>query len=323
MSPQEARARLPQFVINDDETCILDPWAGYLESGLAVSYPAQMARRNGVRIMEHTPVTRVEDGSAGAKVVVHSGPMMFDRVVVAAGVWLGHLIPDIGRHTEVTRQQYVLIEVEDTKLFVGSAIPVWSFNTVGELWYGFPLLRGGYVKVSNDRAGEVVAPDDDRELTPEFVGWAMECLRERTPETAKGNVVGGSKCFFNNTPDDHFIIDWAPGSKQILIAGGGSSHGFKFGGSIGEGGGVIADALEEKPNRLGDLFRLGDRLSQGRRPRHKSEIPGYALSAKSGYREAGSRSSPGGGLPHRLSRTPRRMRNTRPSCPFPPGRSLE
>ena len=96
---------------------------------------------------------------------------------------------------------------------------------------------------------------------------------------AKGKVVGGSKCFFTNTPDDHFIIDWAPRSQRILIAGGGSSHGFKFGGSIGK---VIADALEEKANRLGDLFRLGDRLSQGRRPRHKSETPGFALSARSG-----------------------------------------
>ena len=104
LSPKEAGARFPQFVINDDETCIADPWAGYLESGLAVSYLAQMARRNGVRIMEHTPVVGVEDNSAGAKVVLDSGPLMFDRVVVAAGVWLGELIPEIGRHTEVGRK---------------------------------------------------------------------------------------------------------------------------------------------------------------------------------------------------------------------------
>ena len=41
-----------------------------------------------------------------------------------------------------------------------------------------------------------------------------------------------------------------------MVAGGGSGHGFKFGGSIGE---VIADAVEDKDNPLGRLFRFGER----------------------------------------------------------------
>ena len=64
--------------------------------------------------------------------------------------------------------------------------------------------------------------------------------------------------FNRNTPDHHFVIDWAPDSKRIMIAGCGSGHRFKFGGSIGP---VVADALEEKENPLGDLFRIGDRFS--------------------------------------------------------------
>ena len=60
-----------------------------------------------------------------------------------------------------------------------------------------------------------------------------------------------------NMADEQFIIDWAPGCERILIAGCGCGHGFKFGGSIGP---VIADALEDKPNELGDLFRIGTRL---------------------------------------------------------------
>jgi N-methyl-L-tryptophan oxidase len=64
-------------------------------------------------------------------------------------------------------------------------------------------------------------------------------------------------CLYENTPDRDFIIDWVPGSRRILVAGGGSGHGFKFGGSIGA---VIADALEEKANPLGDLFRIGKRF---------------------------------------------------------------
>ena len=274
LTPREARKLFPQFVIKDDELAVYDPWSGYLESGRAVSYMAQMAREEGVRILESTPVLRVEDGTAGATVVAESGPHVFDRVIVAAGVWTGRLLPQLGSGLAVTHQQMVLIEVENTDLFARGTMPVWSFNTSGELWYGFPLLREGYVKVSNDQVGEVVDADFDRRGTPEFVEWAMEFLCARIPEMAKGKVVDCLSCLFAITPDDHFIIDWAPGSQRTLVAGGGSSHGFKFGGSIGE---VIADALEEKHNPLGDPFRIGDRLSKGQRARQKSDVPGFAL----------------------------------------------
>ena len=58
------------------------------------------------------------------------------------------------------------------------------------------------------------------------------------------------------------MIDWVPGTQRILVAGGGSGHGFKFGGSIGA---VIADAVEDKDNPLGRLFRIGERLRAGDR----------------------------------------------------------
>ena len=58
------------------------------------------------------------------------------------------------------------------------------------------------------------------------------------------------------------MIDWAPGSQRVLVAGGGSGHGGKFGSSIGP---VIADAVEDKPNRFGDIFRTGMRFD--------SEVP--------------------------------------------------
>ena len=76
---------------------------------------------------------------------------------------------------------------------------------------------------------------------------------------AEGRVVGGRSCLYTTTPDDHFIIDLVPGYTKILVAGGGSGHGFKFGASIGP---VIADALEGKDNFLGLRFRIGSRLNK-------------------------------------------------------------
>jgi glycine/D-amino acid oxidase-like deaminating enzyme len=152
-------------------------------------------------------------------------------------------------------------------------MPCWSISPKNEFWYGFPLLREGYVKVANDRLGERVDPDVDRSLKPEFVDWAMDFLRYRIPVLGNGKVVGGRACLYTNSPDDNFIVDWAPGMQRILMAGGGSSHGFKFGAAIGP---IIADALEEKPNPLGDQFRIGKRLNLGLKSRQKANIPGFA-----------------------------------------------
>jgi glycine/D-amino acid oxidase-like deaminating enzyme len=150
-------------------------------------------------------------------------------------------------------------EPVDLDPFVAGTLPVWGVNPEEEGWYGHPLQRQGWVKVSNDLRGEVVDPDAHREATPDFLEQAREFVARRIPDLARGKLVGSRSCFYANTPDHDFVIDWAPGCSRILVAGGGSGHGFKFGGSIGP---VIADALEEKDNPLGRLFKLGNRLKE-------------------------------------------------------------
>ena len=40
----QARDRFPQFSYGDEDTCVFDPWAGYVASGQAVSDLARLAR---------------------------------------------------------------------------------------------------------------------------------------------------------------------------------------------------------------------------------------------------------------------------------------
>ena len=64
------------------------------------------------------------------------------------------------------------------------------------------------------------------------------------------------------------------------MATGGSGHGFKFGGSLGA---VIADAVEDVPNPLGDWFRIGDRFEGlADQTRAVMESRGYALTQGEG-----------------------------------------
>ena len=263
LSADEAGKRFPQLRFAASETCVFDPWAGYLESARAVGVMAGIARDGGCQVYASTPVTSVEEQAAGVEVEHGAGRDRFDRVVVAAGPWMGRLLPSVGAKVRVTRQQMLLIEPPDPRAFSGDRLPVWMIDEGGEGWYGFPLLRGGYAKIARDRLGEAVDPDSGRAGTEDFARDALEFMRRRLPGLAAGTVVEGRSCLYTNTPDDHFLIDRAPGSERIFVAGGGSGHGFKFGGALGP---VIVDAVEERLNPLGARFRIGNRLAASRDP---------------------------------------------------------
>jgi glycine/D-amino acid oxidase-like deaminating enzyme len=258
LSVAEARERFPQFAYDDRDTCVFDPWAGYIASGRAVLDLARLAREEGVTIQEETPAREVVETSNRAEIVLDCERLRFDRVVVAAGVWITRLVPSIGREFRPTFQQMAFFEPIDREQFAPGPLPAWSVDVETEGWYGHPLQAEGWVKVSNDLLGEAVDADAPRVATLEFLAAAREFVARRMPELARGRLVGSRACLYENSPDRHFVIDWAPGCQRILVAGGGSGHGFKFGGSIGD---VIADALEDKHNPLGEMFRVGRRFA--------------------------------------------------------------
>lgn len=261
LSAKEAGKRFPQLRFAAGEVCVYDPWAGYLESARAIGVMAGIASDEGCRLHSSTPVTSVEERASGVEVEHRGGRDRFDRVVVAAGPWVGRLLPSVGAKVRVTRQQMLLVEPPDPRAFSGDLLPVWMIDEDGEGWYGFPLLPGGYAKIARDRLGEAVDPDTDRAGTEAFARDALDFMRKRLPELATGVVVEGRSCLYTNTPDDHFLVDRVPGTERICVAGGGSGHGFKFGGALGP---VIVDAVEERPNPLGNRFRIGNRLAAAR-----------------------------------------------------------
>ncbi len=253
---EEARRRFPQFDLRPSDTLLEDTWTGYLRSGQAVADLAELAAAEGVQVHQQSPVEEVEERGEVC-VVCHGDTQVFDRAIVAAGAWVARLLPQLGPHLHLTRQQMAFFIPRDPELFT-RGFPIWSVLGENKAWYGFPLLQEGYVKVADDlKVEEVADPDIGRNPTDEFLAAARAFVDDRIPTLADAELVGGRSCLYTNTPDNHFVIDWVPGSQRVLVAGCGCGHGFKFGGSIGP---VIADALEEKDNSLGDLFRVGERF---------------------------------------------------------------
>ena len=41
-------------------------------------------------------------------------------------------------------------------------------------------------------------------------------------------------CMYTYSPDEHFVIDFHDGNKNVILASGFSGHGFKFASVVGE-----------------------------------------------------------------------------------------
>ena len=255
------RRRFPQFVVAGDEVGVYDPWGGYLESAAAVRMIVDLAVDTGVMLRERTTVDAVDERAGAATVQVDGVEHPFDHVVVAAGAWLGRLLPELARPLTVTRQEMMLLPAPDPAAFSYPRMPTWGAEPDGEEWYGFPLLREGYVKVARDRLGPAVDADVDRAGTDAFAADAQAMLRRRIPALAGSSGASGRSCLYTMTPDTHFLIDRVPGSERLVVAGGGSGHAFKFGGVFGP---LVAGVVEDRPDPAGAPLRIGDRLGESR-----------------------------------------------------------
>jgi glycine/D-amino acid oxidase-like deaminating enzyme len=125
--------------------------------------------------------------------------------------------------------------------FRSPALPAWGCSDDG--FYGFPAWGPDPFKVAQHVESEPVeTPDFDRSTVPPgFVEGASAYLRDHLgldPDALPGRV---ESCMYNLSPTSDFLIDFHPRDARLLVATGGSGHGFKFGSVIGS---VVMDRLD-------------------------------------------------------------------------------
>ncbi len=251
----EARARFPQFQIADEFACYWDPLGGYLDADAAVGAHQKLAQRHGAEIFTHERVVNLEASSEGVTVRTTTRTLQAARVVVTTGAFAGSLSP--GLITPVRKALFWYRTPQPT-LFARERFPVWIAKVRGLNYYGFPSVDGATIKCAEDTGGQIVS--DPREITPELLPEDEENLRPFLGQlfgTQIGERAAFKTCLYENTADRHFLIDRHPQRPNILLAFGGSGHGFKFCSVVGE---MAADLAEKGESKLRpEIFALRDR----------------------------------------------------------------
>lgn len=212
-----------------------------------------------------------------------------DAVMVAAGAWTGSLV-DLRGRCEATGQvmAYVRITPEEEarlgdrptimNLSNGQFIIPPRDGLLKVARHGFGYLNPRVVRralppaplgdANSDERPDIVAsvprtsrdPDGDlgAAVPYEANGVLRQALVDLLPRDMDLHRRPWHKarlCWYSDTRDADWLVDWHPGYQGLFVATGDSGHGFKFLPVIGD---RLADVLEGKGGALADKWRWKD-----------------------------------------------------------------
>ncbi|MDP9205232.1 MAG: N-methyl-L-tryptophan oxidase [Gemmatimonadota bacterium] len=258
LSSEEVHERFPAFRLAESLVAVFDPRAGFLDPEACNNAHLTLAREEGAKVHFNEPLVDWHIDGEGVRVASASDAYTADRLVLAAGAWMGRLLPDLELPLMIERQSVFWLDPSHAPaLYEHGRFPIYAYEyRADEICYGFPRLPRG-VKASVMHAGVTApGPDDVERIVHEAeVNPLRAALRPILPGLSEAPVRESDVCLFTNTPDHDFIIDFHPFFPQVLISSPCSGHGFKFASAIGE---IQADLLTKGKTGF-DLspFRIG------------------------------------------------------------------
>lgn len=236
LTPKDIRGRFPAFEPRDDLVAVFDPNAGYLDAKACVAAHVDAAVRAGADARFGEQALGWSADAKGVEVRTTADTYSAKRLLVAAGAWVGGLIPQVPLPLAIEREVVFWLDPDGGRDFDSARFPIYAYEyRPGHICYGFPRLRRG-VKASVMHSGEIAAAPDQvrRTVAQDEIDMLRAALRPVLPRLAGAAVRDSDTCLFTNTPDHDFIIDWHPSHPNVLISSPCSGHGFKFSSAIGE-----------------------------------------------------------------------------------------
>jgi sarcosine oxidase len=241
LSHDDLVARQPQYAgLAPTDAAVWDPGAGICYPERSIRAHAAAARRLGADIYPHTMACAVDADRDGVTVRTPTVEFRAAQVIVAAGAWLGGLVPGLPLIPRRIPQFWFRPADPRSADFTLARFPafIWERPGGGGLW-GHGSDEDYEVKVglanAPRSAGAGFDPDEmDRYIHPdtdigELSAHVAKALPGLDPQPAK--VI---PCLVTDSPDEQFLVGRLPGNPRVIVAGGDSGHGFKHAAGVGE-----------------------------------------------------------------------------------------
>lgn len=245
-SAGEAEERFPGISLAGQDRVLWHPRTGVCLADRTVAAQVRLAREAGVDVREETPLTGIDRDGEGVLVRIAGGEIRADTIVLAGGGWNRWLLAGALASFEAADHPLPLATVPEMiptvqqVSYFAPTDPAMSWPVLIEWgledWYMVPPLGGAAgVKVGLHVAGRPVDPSEGPfPVDPDLERTYSEHVRTHLPG-ADPTPVRTETCLYTMTSDEDFVIDRI---GPLVLFGGCSGHGFKFGPLIGE---ILAD----------------------------------------------------------------------------------
>jgi sarcosine oxidase len=237
---RELATRFPGYRLPDGTQVLFQRDGGFLLPERCVVVHVEQALRRGAVVRARERVLEWDDTGDGVRVRTERGEYEAERLVVTAGAWAADVarLPGL---VQAERQVLAWFQPLRPELFAPERFPVFNLQVDEGHFYGFPAHGiPGFKLGRYHHLGEQVDADAvDREPHPRDED-VLRAFTERSFPDAAGPTVALKVCLFENSPDEHFILDRHPESERVAVGAGFSGHGFKFCSVVGE---ILADLV--------------------------------------------------------------------------------
>ena len=245
LDARELIRRFPAYRLDPGALAVLQPDGGFLLPERCIVAHAEAAERAGAELHVEERVLGWEPVGEGVRVRTDRAEYAADRLVLTAGAWLSELA---GLPVVAERQVLAWLEPRRPELFAPDRFPVFNLQVEAEeRYYGFPVFGIPGFKLGRYHHLRESGPADELDREPHagdeelLRAFARRCFPD-----GDGRALRLTTCLFENSPDEHFLVDRLPDAPQVVVAGGFSGHGFKFCSVVGE---IVADLATDGDTR--------------------------------------------------------------------------
>lgn len=260
-----------------DKSCI---WARHLceKAGVRFILGPKRGKFSEMVVAASATGAKVVNGVKSADGVTHPA----DVVIVAAGGWTPSIVPEVSGALETTAGSVITIQLPLNRKdlwdkYSPDNFPVFAYGLTGHDspeyagFYGFPRTPDGKIKIgyrgrkwtnyqTEPATGKRLSvpktkytPDRQVNLPLKAITNLKGLIAEMFPDLKTIGITDTRMCWYTDSVDNSFLIDYVPGyGDSLFVASGGSGHGFKFLPVLGE---HVVHALEKKTDQFTPLWR--------------------------------------------------------------------
>jgi len=207
----------------------LDTGGVLFAQDIVAALTVYLANNSHVRLHPNTPVRSV-DLERGCVTAISGATHDADMVVVAAGAWIGRLLP-LGKRLIPSRQVVIYFRLPEEQHTVWAKGPMIIQKTGDVGLYFVPPTEGRGFKVGDHGFSLSGDPDGSRDATEAEIRPLLERCRGLFKGFDSWRTDRLKACFYTVTEDERFVVEKTGARGWVMSPC--SGHGFKFGALMG------------------------------------------------------------------------------------------